>query len=224
LETAVASVNGEEKDLEDNDNESLEIEESDDSGSEFQASEDEDRDEEIMVDAAVLMSLRTVSANGVGTSSHVTGPSFAAALRAAAAERRIASRYQTLYVGDSMAFENAVLDDSDDDLASATSSNEEPLAKGKLRQTANPTKMITASKKKTMTNALRRKTERTMYLSSRRVNEAEKRDLVRKLGRKLTYVSTRISTLSRYAFKGFLHLQLERRRKHLLRCLGIIRN
>lgn len=179
----------------------MKIEESDDSGSEFQASEDEEEDEEIMVDAAVLMSLQTVSANGVGTSGCVAGPSPAAILRAVATERRLARRNQMVEVGDSITFKNSgALDIDDDDPASDISSGEEPLLKGKLKSSAKPTKQISAMKKRTLTDAEKRKVERTAYLSSRRANKAKERDLIRKLGRRLTHVSTGFLTLSKYVF------------------------
>ena len=167
------------------------MQESDDSGSEFQASEDEVEDEEIMVDAAVLMSLQTTSANGAGTSSCVAGPSPAATLRAAAAERRLARRNQMVEFTNSGA-----LDVSDDDPASDTSSDGEPLLKGKLKPSAKSRKKISAVKKRMMTDAEKRKAERTSYLSSRRANKAKERDLIRKLGRKLTHVSTGFSSYS----------------------------
>ncbi|KIM45770.1 hypothetical protein M413DRAFT_440809 [Hebeloma cylindrosporum] len=186
VETPVVSED-EEGNLEYNEDESLKIEESDDSGSEFQASEDEAEDEEIMVDAAVLMSLQTMSANGASTSARVAGPSPAATLRAAAAERRLARRNQMIEIDDSIAFDNAVLDVSDDDPASDTSSDEEPLQKGKLKPSAKPTKKLSAAKKGTMTDGETRKAGRTAYLSSRRANKAKERGLIRKLGRKLTH-------------------------------------
>jgi DNA repair protein RAD16 len=186
------------EDLEYDEDESLKIQESDDSGSEFQASEDEEEDEEIMVDAAVLLSLQTMSANGAGTSDCVAGSSPAAILRAAAAERRLARRNQMVEIGDSIAFKTSgALDVYDDDPASSVSSDEEPLSKGKLKPSAKPTKQISAMKKRTMTDAEKRKVERTAYLSSRRANKAKERDLIRKLGRRLTHVSTGFPILSK---------------------------
>jgi len=171
------------------------MQESDDSGSEFQASEDDVEEEEIMVDAAVLMSLQTMSANGAGTSGCVTGPSPAATLRAAAAERRLAHGIQM--VDDSIALTNSgALDVSDDDPASDTSSDAEPLLQGKLKPSAKSRKKLSAVKKRTMTDAEKRKAERTSYLSSRRANKAKERDLIRKLGRRLTHVSTGFSSYS----------------------------
>lgn len=179
----------------------MKIQESDDSGSEFQASEDEAEDDEIMVDAAVLMSLQTMSANGVGPSSRVAGPTPAAILRAEAAERRLARRNQMVEIDDSTAFMNSGAPDvCNDDPASDASSDEEFLLKGKLKPNAKAKKQSSAMKKRTMTDAEKRKAGRTAYLSSRRANKAKERDLIRKLGRRLTHVSTGFLILSKYVF------------------------
>lgn len=179
----------------------MKIQESDDSGSEFQASEDEAEDDEIMVDAAVLMSLQTMSANGAGTSGCAAGPSPAAILRAAAAERRLTRRNQMVEIDDSIAFmSSGALDVCSDGPANDASSDEEPLLKGKLKSSAKSTKQLSAMKKTTMTDAGKRKAGRTAYLSSRRANKAKERELIRKLGRRLTHVSTGFPIPSKYVF------------------------
>ncbi|KAF8966406.1 SNF2 family N-terminal domain-containing protein [Flammula alnicola] len=141
-----------------------------------------------MLDAAVRISLQTASANGASSSSRIriTGPSPAAMLRAAAAERRLSRKNQTIDVDDYQEFDSDDLDSSD----------EEPLAnsaKGKDRQGSKPMKKkvpLSEASKGIMTVAQMRKAQRearSEFLSARNANKKEERRLIKKLGRKLTH-------------------------------------
>lgn len=182
------------------------VDESDGSGSEFVASEDEavpededededEADEELMVDAAVRMSLQmaNMSSNLAGSSStQLAAPSIAAVLRAAAAERRLARGNKGVDVDDS----HMDMDDGDDIDASSSESDDEPLVKrgkgkgkalaGKasrkvtLRDTSIPTHM-------TMRNW--KKEQRRLLSAARRQNKKEELALMKELGRRLTHVS-----------------------------------
>lgn len=169
-----------------------EIEESDDSGSEFQVSDEEymdEEDEEIMLDAAVRESLQTVEPNGAGSSSSnsINGPSAAARLRAAAAERRLARKNKTIDVDD---YEEA--QSSGCELNAFSSSDEEPLinsfrSKGQgeaMSQTTSPPKIMTVADLKRA-----RREARQASRMGRNANKKEERALMKKLGRKLTHVS-----------------------------------
>ncbi|KAF9480838.1 hypothetical protein BDN70DRAFT_877162 [Pholiota conissans] len=172
------------------DEDSSEIEESDDSGSEFKISDDEpmnEEDEEIMLDAAVRISLQETTANGASSSTGRSGPSPAAMLRAAAAERRLAHKNAVDVDDYQMASEASASEDDEG------SSDEEPLqavvtkGKGKAKAKA---KAPAKSKPKTMTVAemkRARREERKIALEGRRANKAEERELVKKLGRRLTH-------------------------------------
>lgn len=159
------------------------------------ASEDEDdsEDEEIMVDAAVRLSLQAVTQNNASTSSSRThGPSAAAMLRAATAEKRIARNQRALTRAITAAHaddesekgENAWASESESARSSSGSeSDEEPLAKKTQRK-------VTVEKSGTEFPSLKkvRLDNRNKSLEIRRELKKEERALMVKLGRRLTYV------------------------------------
>ena len=173
----------------------MEIDESDLSGSEFQLDEDSAQ-EEIMLDAAVRMSLQTAAQNGAGPSSgRVTGSKSVAVKYAAAAERRLATGMR--------AMTDAKDDEDMSDLSDISSEEVEPSSKGKGKtkkvvprapkgpmgaltwatwEAANVTISFTEWKAK-------QKNLRKGLLAARRANKAEERAMIKKLGRRLTHVS-----------------------------------
>lgn len=181
--------------------------ESDDSGSEFDPNEHnhanfpddlDENDEEVMLEAAVEQSLRTAREDqerAAGLTSAGTGSSKsksraptsnAAALRAAAAERRLAT--QQGKINPSEESEMELLSDID-----GKESEEEPLSKGKGKQVA---KAKGAARAKVMTfQELKKlsKEERKMQRLRRRGMKKEEAELCMKLGRKLTHVSRNLS-------------------------------
>ena len=169
-----------------------EIEESEDSGSEFEIDEEQDKeDQEIMLDAAVRLSLQTASPNGAGSSSkRAAGPNPAAILRAAAAERRLAMTHRA---ANDAEFNSDDLDGIEID-EDGSSSDEEALSKGKGKATAKPTKKIvpmSTTSENSMTISEMRQSQRAArkaFLSARRANKKEERALITKLGRRLTHV------------------------------------
>jgi len=176
-EEAVEDVLEYDEAVDDSGDDSAEIDESEDSGSEFHHSENEEydsEDEEIMVDAAVRMSLQTISKDGAGPSSgKKIGPGTEAMIRAVAAERRLARQ------GNS--------DDEDFDIGDLDSSDEEPLAKGKLVKKFDTD---TAPKSMTMSELKQQQRERRKATAfARMFIKKEERELVKRLGRRLTYVS-----------------------------------
>ncbi|KAJ3505689.1 hypothetical protein NLJ89_g7288 [Agrocybe chaxingu] len=166
----------------------MDVDESDLSGSEFEP-DDSEQDEEIMLDAAVRLSLQTLSQNGASSSSNrINGADTAAVLRAAAAERRLA-RNSKFDVDDFVDYDTEDLD--------ASSSEDEPLSKGKGK--AKPAK-VSSSVKKSMTisklNRARRQ-ERRAFSAARKENKKEERALVLKLGRSLTHAEKTTVALHR---------------------------
>jgi DNA repair protein RAD16 len=186
------------------------------SGSEFVASEedeDDSEDEEIMLDAAVRLSLQTIATNGASTSSGRTlGPSPAAALRAAAAERRLARNQKALALATEYDDDDA--DASDSDSRSVTSmSDEEPLAK-KVKK---PKKQTTARSKAVVTTLQDLRQRRKRALDLKKELKKEERELMAKLGRRLTHVSAYYDFLDDTSY-GFAF----RLRKRRSPCTGAI--
>ncbi|KAG5639348.1 hypothetical protein H0H81_004069 [Sphagnurus paluster] len=161
------------------------IEESEDSGSEFvdSANDEEvlvadDSDEEaLMLSVAVEESLH--HANAAGPSRNPT--SKAAALRAAAAERRLASKPVE---ADDYAMESDALDGSDSD------DDDIPLANKSKAASKKAVVPVSTSKKKHMTLKELRKQkreERQQANAWKKEIKAEEQRLMRELGRSLTY-------------------------------------
>lgn len=228
-----------EDDLED-----AEIDESDDSGSEYEASDDdvvpegryqdndapedtfEDSlsakgidDDEVMLDAAIQMSLDTarqdrsraagLSTAGAGSSKSRAPINKAAALRAAAAERRLKQDFDVDDFGM-----------SDSETRSASSSEDEPLARGigigkgkgsksKSKSKATMLKDITSSPKQMSIPELRRQRQERRRLArlAKGANKKEEAELCKKLGRKLTMVCF---FLVRVFARTYVHLQAEK--------------
>lgn len=185
------------------------------SGSEFVVSEeDNSEDEEIMVDAAVRLSLQTAISNGVGTSSgRQTGPSPAAVLRAEAAEQRLAHRKMLAQYDEDIDEE----DEEDDDYASnsdppsvtspaSSESEEEPLAKKGKKAVKVRSKAVLSS-----LEDLRKLRKQT--LAQKRELKKEERALAAKLGRRLTPVLFLLP--SAISVSDFV---ISRLRKRLLLC------
>jgi DNA repair protein RAD16 len=155
--------------------------------------EDDTDDEEIMVDAAVRLSLQVPNTNGASTSSgRSSGPNADAVLRAVAAERRLARNKKALVRAIEEANEDYEEDqygvaasdsDSQDVISSFDSeSNEEPLAKKKANKST-----VARSKVQVMTIADMRQHKNEAALVRRELKR-EQRALMAKLGRRLTYV------------------------------------
>jgi DNA repair protein RAD16 len=196
--------------------EDAEIDESEDSGSEFEAEsdseddvpapryrraaqrrelsspesdDDEEADEELMVDAAIQMSLQTArldvsSSGGAGPSSRPKLSASRAA--AAAAERRLARSKKGV---DDLEFDAATLETESE----AMSSESEPLleAKGKGKKKKQSAKIRDTSAATSMTFTelqTKRREDRRRALAARQANKVEERALAKKLGRKLTWV------------------------------------
>jgi DNA repair protein RAD16 len=164
---------------------------------------DDVTDEDIMVNAAIEMSLQTARPPHASSSSNkLISSNPAAVLRAAAAERRLTRAQKNLDVDD---FEMAA--DSDD--VSASDSEEEPLikkGKGKSKAISTNKKAVairdTSSTKAMTMLELRkmRREERRRTTAERKKNKMEELSLMKKLGRRLTYVSL----FSRTAVPAFL--------------------
>lgn len=178
-------------------------------------------DEELMMNAAIRLSLQTAhldATQSTGASSSRPLPSLssspAAALRAAAAERRLAqAKKEIIDVDDLSDFDDAISSDLSD----------EPLQKGKgkskakggkkvatkskaskavtVRDTSKPTHMTVAEHRRSRLEA------RRLATAAKRANKQEELALMRKLGRRLTYV--RSSDL--YAVSDFSLLHFRRR-------------
>jgi DNA repair protein RAD16 len=218
--------------------ENVSIEESDDSASDFEASEDESEedfviktrkipnkrslpimdegflddedDDEIMIDAAIRESLRTVrldsdARNGIGSSRSSVPSNPAAALRAAAAELRLA---RASHVIDVDAFEEPFsISDSD----TPTSSDEEALPKSKGKTSKKSATIRDTISTKFMSMSERRKLnseQRKLASAARRENRKEENAMVKQLGRKLTYV--RIPTSSNSFSEDLNPIQAEK--------------
>ena len=171
----------------------MEIDESDPSGSEFQLDE-ESAQEEIMLDAAVRMSLQTAAqSNGAGPSSgRVTGSNSVAVQCAAAVERRLATGMRAMADAE---------DDEDLSELSDISSEEVQVpskGKGKAKKVAPKGRMGPLSwaawqaANVTMSFADWKAKQKNLVkelLAARRANKAEERAMINKLGRRLTHVS-----------------------------------
>jgi DNA repair protein RAD16 len=146
-------------------------------------------DDEIMLDAAIHESLQTACLdNGVGSSSRPSAPSnSAAAVRAAAAERRLARANQAIDVDDA-----AFLIESD----AENSSDEETFSKAKAKAPKNSATVHDTTSTKFMSISQRRKLnreQRRLGAAARRGNRKEELAMVKLLGRKLTYVRLKSS-------------------------------
>ncbi|KAI0366201.1 hypothetical protein BV20DRAFT_972087 [Pilatotrama ljubarskyi] len=173
-----------------------EILESDDSGSEFDPEGDaadtdlldefDEDDEEVMLDAAVRQSLQTareeddratgLTSAGAGSSKSRPPTNKAAALRAAAAERRLGRAQEEI---DDVEFAT-----ESEAVPSETESEEEPLSKAKGKQAAKPRQ----SKTMTLTELRKlRKEERKQARLRRNATAVEEAQMRKELGRRLTY-------------------------------------
>ncbi|KAI0637648.1 SNF2 family N-terminal domain-containing protein [Trametes polyzona] len=179
--------------------------ESDDSGSEFDPEGDavdsdaldelDDEDEDVMVDAAVQQSLRTareerdraagLASAGAGSSKPRASTNKAAALRAAAAERRLAQNHDVEVI--------ELLTESE--APSESESEDEPLSKSKGKQVAKskPSKTMTLTE---MRKANRE--ERRQARLNRSATAKEERALREELGRRLTYAEKSTIALHKY--------------------------
>jgi DNA repair protein RAD16 len=182
------------------------------SGSEFVASEEDDtEDEEIMVDAAVQLSLQDARRNNASTSSsRAPRPSAAAVSRAAVAEKRIARSRKALTRAIRAAAETDSENQDDEDArysessesdsavsSSGSESEETPLAKKKVIEPMNKAVFMTL---------LDMKENRKQYLADRRELKKEHKALAQKLGRRLTHVCFLLCTL-RAVFTDFIRLK-----------------
>lgn len=145
-----------------------------------------------MLDAAIQESLQSArrdrdarhavgSSSGPGTSSNP-----AAALRAAAAERRLARVNQDFDVNDNI---------YPDEPEAQTSSDEEPLSKKKGKGKGKSATVQDTTSIKFMSFSERRaikREERKLKADDKKATRNEEKDMVRKLGRKLTYVRSKI--------------------------------
>ncbi|KAF5364376.1 hypothetical protein D9756_000893 [Leucocoprinus leucothites] len=180
------------------------------SGSEFVASEedgeDHSEDEEIMLDAAVRLSLQSPATNGASTSSgRTSGPSAAAILRAAAAERRLARNSRALALAIEDVFDEENEADADENVDSSESdsrmsdseSDEEPLAKKAKKPKAAKKPTALRSKAVVATFADLRQRKRQVSEVKKELKKEEKA-LAHKLGRRLTYAEK--ATIALYRF------------------------
>lgn len=157
---------------------------------------DDESSDEVMLDAAIQASLQTAhldqaARNGVGSSRQSLSSNPAAALRAAAAERRIARANQAIDVDDDAAF---VLEYESDALSS---SEEEALSKtkgkgkGKGKAPNKSTTVYDTTSTKFMSISERRRLnreQRKLASASKRENRKEELKMLKLLGRPLTYV------------------------------------
>jgi len=143
-----------------------------------------------MLDAAVRLSLQSAATNGASTSSgHTSRLNAAAVLRATAAERRLArnSKASSLSIED--VFEGGTEEDKEvdssesDSRMSSSESDKEPLAKK-----AKTTKKSTALSSKTVTTLAEIHKHKTQALNIRKELRKEEKELMLKLGRRLTNV------------------------------------
>jgi len=178
----------------------MEIDESDPSDSEFQPDEDEEA-EEIMLDAAVRMSLQTAARNNRAGPSfeRVTGPSSVAVKCAANAERRLA--ISTRPMAD---------DEDDEDLSDLSDISSEEVqvsskGNGKVKKAPDVPKgrlgpltwAAWQAANVSMSFAEWKARQKILFkdlLAARRANKAEERAMIRKLGRRLTHVSHSLFT------------------------------
>lgn len=169
---------------------------SDDSGDDYaepvvvdEYAEQDGDDEAVMVDAAIQASLETarldssrngdMSSAGAGSSKQRTSINPAAALRAAAAERRLAQERD-----DSVSVVEALSGSEE-----SPSEDEPPLAKGKgkAKVSAAMLNLVDTREAKVMTAAERRRQRQLRRMEQSGVKVEEKK-LRLKLGRKLTHV------------------------------------
>jgi DNA repair protein RAD16 len=160
------------------------IDESEDSGSEFLLEEDsaqDEEDEEVMVDAAVRLSLQTASQiNGAGPSSGSSSePNPGVRRRAIAAERRLAARRRNT-------FKDSNAEEPED---SSDLSSEEPLAKVVASSQATKKSSDDTSNTSYADYMTTQKRMRKVSLLARRANKKAERASMQQLRRKLTHVS-----------------------------------
>ncbi|KAJ7047850.1 SNF2 family N-terminal domain-containing protein [Mycena alexandri] len=182
--------------------------ESDDSGSEFEASSDEDEpmpshddleaddvEDEIMLDAAIRLSLQRPNV-GSSSSSKLVSANPDAVLRARAAEARFAAAKRGVddVVDDSQMLVDDDLESRESDLSTPPDSgDDEPLAEGSASCTKaagkKKTTVRSAPKKPTTLKELRkrRREARQAAQLARRPYHLEEQALRKELGRKLTY-------------------------------------
>lgn len=168
---------------------------------------DDDEAESAMLAAAIQMSMEkaqvdkanAVSSSSAGTSAPKTR-STAAALRAAAAEKRLTARLQDM---DAENLENLDSFANPEESEMVSSSDSEPLARrkgkgkakaskrkaAKVRSTTQRSRVKTVAQMKSEERAQKRAT------SAKSLNRVEEKKLIAKLGRKLTHV--RIAPLVR---------------------------
>ncbi|KAF8075888.1 SNF2 family N-terminal domain-containing protein [Lyophyllum atratum] len=181
------------------------LDESDDSGSEFEASEDEDalaasdsEEEAILLSAAVEMSLETSRPKPAGSSSSQRNPTnSAAALRAAAAERRLTRGNKSVDVDDYFSGSHDEVDDS-----ASESESDMPLSK-KGKAVAKKSKKAVPARKPakhmTLTQLRKEKREQRQQANAwKKANKAEEQKLMRELGRRLTYAEKSSIALHRH--------------------------
>lgn len=166
---------------------SLSGEESDDSGSEFIVS---DEDEEVMLDAAVRMSLQTSRSeaqNGASSSTvHNIELSLDIVRRAAAAERMVTQNHG---VSDSDGFR--MIADSDPELSFSDESSDDVRRRGKGKGKAkSKPKLKSKIDVKAVRAAMGRGLSNASELKERKALKAEEMAMSSKLCRKLTHVCT----------------------------------
>ncbi|KAF8716380.1 hypothetical protein AX14_012368 [Amanita brunnescens Koide BX004] len=168
--------------------------ESDDSGSEFVVS---DKDEELMLDAAVRMSLQTSCSeaqNGASSSAvHNIEPPPDVMRRAAAAERRVARNHAANL--DSDVFRMIV--DSDPESSFSDGSSNDNV----VRRRRNGKKKAKSKSKidvKTVRAAMGRGLSPMSELQERKALKSEQMAMSRQLGRKLTHAERATVALNRY--------------------------
>lgn len=164
----------------------LDIQESDESGSEFVVS-DESENEELMIDAAVRMSLQTSRLeDGAGPSSaRDIEPSPEVVLRAAVAEQRVTDG----------AFGPPIQVDSESDLFSSDDSGDGSVVRGRKGWWA---KAKAKAKAKAIADATKPMGRSRVTSPERLALKREERALSRKLGRKLTHAERATVALYRY--------------------------
>ncbi|KAK2462283.1 hypothetical protein APHAL10511_005589 [Amanita phalloides] len=173
-------------------------EDSDDSGSEFIASDEEaaasldERDEEIMLDAAVRMSLQTSrieARNGASSSfARSVEPSRGAAWRAAALERKIA-RYRSNSDNEDI----ELIPDSDHGSLFSDESSDASIQRKKRKR-----KGTSKAKSKVKIRVGTTRGRDLSPTSERKALKAEEKMLSSKLGRKLTHAEKATVALHRY--------------------------
>ncbi|EMD41151.1 hypothetical protein CERSUDRAFT_131728 [Gelatoporia subvermispora B] len=171
-------------------------------------------DEAVMVDAAIQESFQTahaeastragLSSAGAGSSRGRAPVSKAVALRAAAAERRLA-RARRQAAGEDEDNDDAdviVIPDSEDEAVLSDGSEDIPLAKGKGKARARGKKVTIADTTAPRVMSMlelkeQRKEQRRKARLARKATDEAERELIQKLGRKLTYAEKSTIALQR---------------------------